>query len=247
MSSSVFDHYNRHLGPIYAWMVGDFDAAAEQMATYFESVDLQPFESSTAVDLGCGHGLQAIPLAKRGFNVIAIDNCEQLLESLGSRISDLTVQTIHDDLRVFENHMSTPVDAIVCMGDTLTHLDSVDDVTSLVGSISRSLNPGGAFCTSFRDYASTELIGLSRFIPVRSDDERIHTCFLEYDSDVVHVHDLIHTRQSDGWTLSTSVYDKIRLAPSLLKEVAQQHDLELVHESTEQGMGYYTFRRRDDS
>jgi hypothetical protein len=39
---------------------------------------------------------------------------------------------------------------------------------------------GGLFAATFRDYVSAPLQGDARFILVRSDHERLLTCFLEY-------------------------------------------------------------------
>ena len=57
------------------------------------------------------------------------------------------------------------------------------------------------------------LVGSARFIPVRSDAERILTCFLEYAPDYVDVHDLLQERDGDAWRLRISVYRKLRLEP----------------------------------
>lgn len=244
MSSNTFEHYDQHLGPVYAWMVGDFTAAAQQMADYFDTIGLYPTETKRAVDLGCGHGLQTIPLVDRGFEVTAIDSCQQLLETLRSNAGELPIDTIQANLLMFPDLIRSPVDAIICMGDTVPHLSSMDDVHQLISSVSQSLIEGGFFCASFRDYTSSELTGTSRFIPVRSDDQRIHTCFLEYGSDVVHVHDLLYTKHEEGWVFSASVYDKLRLDPQVFKDIAQTHNLGLVHETVLRGMGYYAFQQR---
>lgn len=100
---------------------------------------------------------------------------------------------------------------------------------------------------SFRNYIQTELTGTSRFIPVKSDDSRIHNCFLEYDSTVIHVHDLLHTREQEGWSLSASVYNKLRLDPDVLKDLAHDHKLNLVSETTIRGMNYYSFQKQIES
>ena len=71
--ASVRDHYNRHLGPIYSWMAGEFESASQQSAAIFDELDLRSANNGIAVDLGAGHGLQSIPLARRGFNVFAVD------------------------------------------------------------------------------------------------------------------------------------------------------------------------------
>ena len=58
------------------------------------------------------------------------------------------------------------------------------------------------------------LTGTARFLPVRADDQRILTCFLEYGPSHVTVHDLLHEREAGGaWRLQTSAYRKLRLSP----------------------------------
>jgi len=77
-----------------------------------------------------------------------------------------------------------------------------------------TLKPGATFVITYRDLASVELFGLDRFIPVRSDDHRVMTCFLEYETaETVVVHDLINLRDDNGnWQLHKSCYRKLRLS-----------------------------------
>jgi hypothetical protein len=74
------------------------------------------------------------------------------------------------------------------------------------------LAPSGLFVLTFRDM-TVALNGTDRFISVRSDADRIMTCFLEYEAETVVVHDLIHIRQGADWALHKSSYRKLRLNP----------------------------------
>jgi hypothetical protein len=81
------------------------------------------------------------------------------------------------------------------MGDTLTHLASKADVRALFQDVFDALHSGGVFVITYRALTK-ELEGLDRFIPVRSDDSTIMTCFLEYESaESVVVHDPVYTRR----------------------------------------------------
>ena len=68
---SVKDHYDKLLGPVYSWMIGDFDQAYAANVALFEKLAVTPSTNDVAVDLGCGPGCQAVPLAERGFAVTA--------------------------------------------------------------------------------------------------------------------------------------------------------------------------------
>ncbi len=218
MISSVANHYAEHLGPIYTWMVGDIDAALARADTELDSLRLPAIESTAALDLGAGFGLHALPLARRGYSVTAIDTCETLLNELTARGSGLPIRAVMADLLQFRAHIDTPVDVILCMGDTLTHLPTQESVDSLLGDVAASLVEGGVFAATFRDYCSAPLLDDARFILVKSDAQRILTCFLEYSDSTVIVRDLLHQRENGAWRLRVSSYPKLRLAPERVME-----------------------------
>jgi hypothetical protein len=99
---------------------------------------------------------------------------------------------------------------ILCMGDTLTHLPDQGSVQGLFDDVAESLEDGGTFIVTFRDYSSA-LIESKRFIPVRSDSERILTCFLEYDDGAVTVYDILHERDGAAWRQRVSAYRKLEV------------------------------------
>ncbi|HEX3912129.1 MAG TPA: methyltransferase domain-containing protein [Steroidobacteraceae bacterium] len=205
-------HYQAHLGPIYAWMLGDLEAAFARAAAEIDDLPL-PADGGVAVDLGAGLGLHALALAERGFAVVAVDTCELLLEELRRRSGNLPIAAHLADLLGFRAFLSGPAQLIVCMGDTLTHLPSFAAVEALMDCVADALPRGGVFAATFRDYAARSLEGDQRFIPVRADEKRILTCFLDYGEDQVTVYDLLHERQDGRWQQRISRYPKLRLAP----------------------------------
>lgn len=243
MAGTVADHYAGHLGPVYTWMVGDLDAAFARSEAELDALPLPRGAGGTALDLGAGFGLHAIPLARRGFCVVAIDGCELLLQELAARGGGLPIRIVHADLAAFRTHVPRPVDVIVCMGDTLTHLPSHSLVESLLDDAAHCLVPGGVFAATFRDYVSSPLQGDARFIPVRADAERILTCFLEYADSVVNVHDLLHQRCDGAWRLQTSSYQKLRLSPAWVVERLSSGGLEAARQSAPGGMIRVTARK----
>jgi 2-polyprenyl-3-methyl-5-hydroxy-6-metoxy-1,4-benzoquinol methylase len=218
------------------WMVGELDAAFARSDGQFEDLSLPSKAESRAVDLGAGFGLHAIPLARRGFSVVAIDSYEPLLQELSARAGSLPIRTVNTDLLDFRACINAPVDLIVCMGDTLTHLPTHSAVASLFVNVAASLDRGGLFVATFRDYESAPLQGDARFILVRSDEERILTCFLEYGDTTVTVHDLLHYREGTSWRLRASSYPKLRLSPRWVVEQLSSLGLSVVRDTLPGGM-----------
>lgn len=209
---SVADHYQSHLAPIYAWMSGGLDAAIARGEAEIDAILPALPKTTRAVDLGAGFGMHSIPLGRRGCSVLALDTSSHLLEQLKGLAATLPVTAVEGDLLGFARYLDRPADLILCMGDTLTHLKDRSTTLELFDLAAETLRPGGKFIATFRDYTMA-LVGSARFIPVRSDAERILTCFLEYAPDYVDVHDLLQERDGDAWRLRISVYRKLRLEP----------------------------------
>jgi 2-polyprenyl-3-methyl-5-hydroxy-6-metoxy-1,4-benzoquinol methylase len=180
--------------------------------------------------------MHSLPLARRGYKVIAIDTYAPLLQELRSRAGSLAIDTINADLLDLRSHVSGPADVILCMGDTLTHLPDAASVDSLFASVAAALSPGGLFVATFRDYVSTPLQGDERFILVRSDEHRILTCFLEYSDKTVLVHDVLHERVAAKWQLRLSSYSKLRLAPESVVKALTSHGFSVRREAGLGGM-----------
>jgi SAM-dependent methyltransferase len=207
-------HYATHLGPVYAWMLGNRESAFRRCSAELEEMGIPSGPArSTALDLGAGLGLHSVALAKRGFNVTAIDSCRVLLDELRSHTAGLPITVVDADILAFPSYVSSPCDVIICLGDTLTHLPTLDAVDALLGEAVASLSEGGMFAVTFRDYTTKALGGNERYILVRRDENRILTCFLEYGPDHVTVHDILTQREEQQWVQRVSSYPKLRLAP----------------------------------
>lgn len=211
--ASVYDHYEKHLAPLYSWLAGGVEEAIGRGQGELAAVGLLGADGAGyALDLGAGFGMHAIPLARQGWKVLAIDSSALLLEELRAHPGGGSVTTVQDDLLGFPRHLSGRPDAILCMGDTLTHLPDRTAVRALFALASGHLPAGGRLVLSFRDY-SKALEGPDRFILVKGDASRLFTCFLDYGDDAVRVHDILHERGEDGWRMRVSAYDKLRLGP----------------------------------
>lgn len=233
-TGSAVAHYERLLAAHYSWMLGgDVREVAERQAGLLAELGVKG--GGVAVDLGCGSGAQTLALAGLGFSpVVAVDTSRRLLDELMTYVMDSdAVRPVHGDLRTALPEVTEPgtVAAVVCMGDTLPHLPSKADVPVLLGHVVRALTPGGHLVLTYRDLTA-ELRGTDRFIPVRSSDDQLLTCFLEYrDEDTVIVHDLLHTRTDGGWQQQVGSYPKLRIASAWLADQCRAAGLDVRHDA----------------
>jgi SAM-dependent methyltransferase len=233
--ASVEDHYSNLLAPIYLWMAGGIDAALAQGAGDVSKYVPARTDENVAIDLGAGFGMHSIPLARSGYTVAAIDSSPALLAELRKYSEGLSVRAVESDLLHFRSHVSAPANLVLCMGDTITHVQDQTSVERLFLDVANALAPAGRFIVTFRDYTNPPS-GEARFIPVRSDADRIHTCFLEETPQYMVVHDLLHERRGTSWSMRVSSYRKLRLSPDWITAALERAGLSAKLESGPRGM-----------
>ena len=241
--ASVCEHYQNHLANYYAWILGNTSVKIKENRKFFSDHDIQPIRSGLAFDLGAGCGFQSVPLAQLGFRVVAIDLSTKLLAQLKQNAKKLSIETICDDLSNFTHYDRGRIELVVCMGDTLTHLESFERVRALFDKVYSAVKSGGRLVLSFRDL-TVELRELDRFIAVKSDDHTIFTCFLEYEKDTVKVHDIIYEKKSPQWTLKKSFFRKLRISPDWTRNYLQSIGFTLEFDDEENGMATIIARKR---
>ncbi len=232
---SVKEHYDNLLAEHYTWMFGDHAAKVLENKEFFERANITPRRGGKALDLGCGSGFQSIALAELGFKVLGIDLCERLLEELKGRSAGLDIEVVQGDMldyRIYQD--KGPYEVAVCMGDTLTHLQEVENVNTLFENVYRNLESQGILALTFRDF-TTELKGVERIIPVRTEEDKLMATFLEYEENYVKVHDMIFIKSGSDWKLRTSVYRKLRIGLDQVRNFLAKTGFEIISSEVWEG------------
>jgi SAM-dependent methyltransferase len=222
MMAEAEEHYARLLAEHYTWMScgGDYEAKIAENCGFFASKGFgNPRLGGRVLDLGCGSGFQSLALAQLGFKVLGIDSSPTLLDELRARGNAQDVTTVQGDMRDRRLYEARgPFEVAVCMGDSLVHLRSVEEVAQLIRDVRQSLEKDGWLILGFRDLTA-ELRGIDRVIPVRSDDGRIMATFLEYTETHVQVHDMLFVREGVEWKMLKSAYPKLRIGAEQVLEM----------------------------
>lgn len=101
------------------------------------------------LDLGCGTGNHAIPLAQRGYQVHGVDISEDMLvharEKADSRLLDGSVKLVFTQGDIRSIDLGQRFDAALMMFAVLGYQLTNDDVLAALQSVRRHLRPGGLF------------------------------------------------------------------------------------------------------
>lgn len=240
---NVKEHYENHLGNFYSWMLGDFEEKQKEQEWYFTKNCIFPRSNKIALDLGAGNGIQSVSLAKLGFEVKSIDFNSQLIQELTSRKEDYNIEVIKGDFTDDGILTRYSPELVVCMGDTISHIESVEKLHEFIKSIYTISLPEALCVISYRDL-SKELSGNQRFIPVKSDQNRILTCFLEFFPERVVVTDILHEFENGNWVQKISSYEKLRLSVDYIRNTFTRFNFSLLHMEVIRNMNYLVFGKK---
>ena len=97
------------------------------------------------LELACGTGRVAIPLAKEGFLVTGIDISDSMLTEAGSKSSQegIIVEWVKADIRDFKLGKKFP--SIIFPANTICHLLDLEDLELCLSCVKRHLRPNGRF------------------------------------------------------------------------------------------------------
>ena len=126
----------------------DYEAECDLIEEVFHRyADKQPVKS--ILDLGCGTGNHAIPLAKRGYQVTGVDRSSEMITQakakLQSQISSSQSQTqfLEGDVRSLD--LDRQFDIVIMMFAVLGYQLTNNNVSDTLRTVRRHLKQGGVF------------------------------------------------------------------------------------------------------
>jgi SAM-dependent methyltransferase len=123
-----------------------FNLAIGLMTSQTVQVILDRLEApASIVDFGAGTGRISIPLAEKGFNVTAVEPCQEMLDQLSKKEwnGNGSIQTIKSNMESFEG--DGKYDAATCVFTVLLYLIDEQSQARSLHAAYHSLKPGGIF------------------------------------------------------------------------------------------------------
>jgi SAM-dependent methyltransferase len=154
--AAIAEAYARHWGP----------SSAAMMLPVLKIVLLPRLPPQARIlDLCCGTGDVASQLEGLGYRVAAVDGTAELIEV--ARRQHSRVQFEVSTAQAFRRPDS--FDGVICLYDSLNHMASLDELTTVFGNCFASLAPGGWFLFDLNDEAGFEARWRGEFSIIEPD------------------------------------------------------------------------------
>lgn len=131
----------------------DWNARAESEGQFFIDI-LKARDKHKILDVATGTGFHSVQLLKAGFDVTSADgNAEMLTKAFeNARDKDLMLQTVHADWRWLNKDVHGKFDAIICLGNSFTHLHDEMDRRRALAEFYAALKWDGILIMDQRNY-----------------------------------------------------------------------------------------------
>ncbi len=131
----------------------DWNARAESEGQFFIDI-LKARGKENVLDVATGTGFHSIQLLQAGFNVTSSDgNAEMLSKAFeNARKRELVLQTVHADWRWLNKDVHGKYDAIICLGNSFTHLHDEMDRRRALAEFYAALKWDGILILDQRNY-----------------------------------------------------------------------------------------------
>lgn len=184
-------------------------------------------EGDRALDLCCGPGRHAVPLARRGFEVTGVDRHEAFLERARRRAADagVDVEWVREDMRRFVRPAA--FDLAVNLYTSFGYFEDDRDDILVLENVRRCLAPGGVFVI---EVTSREWIAenFEETISDESDDGAVlfrrHRIVDDWQR-IENTWTLVEGERAESWRFSMRLYSGPELKAMLLDAGFDEVDL----------------------
>jgi len=205
MNQNASDFYN-NISDTYDEMF-DFENDLKSAEKIIAELKKQ-FSFKTSLDIGCGTGSFTIALSRSDAKTTGVDLSTSMIDLAknNSLAYKQNIDFVNSGMTDLINNIDDKFDLIMCMGNTLPHLLTKEDLLTMLSSCKQLLNPGGHLVLNLLNYdrilsSKERIIGITKsgdheFIRF-NDFQEPYVCFnlLEIDwSQKTPLHKITNTR-----------------------------------------------------
>ena len=116
-------------------------------------------EGDSILDVGAGTGNMAIPLSQKGYYVTALEPEESMAEQIRSKAQTLQLP-IHVTTKTMQqlDQLNENYQGIYCIGNTLAHLQNLEEIQTFFQQAYEKLQPEGTFILQIVNFEKKNFI-----------------------------------------------------------------------------------------
>lgn len=135
------------------------------------------------LDLGCGTGKLTNILSDKGFDMIGVDNSEEMLNVAMDERQDRDILYLCQDMREFE--LFGTVKSVISICDSINYITDSDDLLSVFKLVNNYLDPGGIFIFDINTYYKySEILGETTIAENRDEASFIWENYFDEESNI---------------------------------------------------------------
>lgn len=200
-------------------------------AAYFDEIirKFKTTKENILLDLACGTGSISEEMAKLGYDVIGVDNSDEMLGMAIEKKFDSgsAIQYLCQDMRSID--MFGTIDVTICALDSINHLHTLKDVRRVFERVALFAEPQGLFIFDVNTvYKHREVLASNTFTYETDDVYCVWENTLVPDTDEVKMHLEFFEHNDDGtYTRSSDDFSEYAYSEEQIEGLLDECGLEL--------------------
>lgn len=182
------------------------------------------------LDLACGTGSLSEEMCRLGYDVIAVDGSEEMLnEALDKKFdSGLNIQYLCQDMTKLD--MFGTIDVTICALDSLNHLPNLDAIKQTINRVSLFCEPGGLFIFDVNTpYKHKNVLGNNTFIYDMEDVYCVwQNTYTEEDNRVEMWLDFFEKQENGSYERYDESFSEIAFDDAVIEKIVAGSGMEIV-------------------
>lgn len=200
-------------------------------AAYFDMlIKKHGGKKNLLLDLACGTGSLSEEMCRLGYDVIAVDGSEEMLnEALDKKFdSGLNIQYLCQDMTKLD--MFGTIDVTICALDSLNHLPNLDAIKQTINRVSLFCEPGGLFIFDVNTpYKHKNVLGNNTFIYDMEDVYCVwQNTYTEEDNRVEMWLDFFEKQENGSYERYDESFSEIAFDDAVIEKIVADSGMEIV-------------------
>ncbi len=200
-------------------------------AAYFDMlIKKHGGKKNLLLDLACGTGSLSEEMCRLGYDVIAVDGSEEMLnEALDKKFdSGLNIQYLCQDMTKLD--MFGTIDVTICALDSLNHLPDLDAIKQTINRVSLFCEPGGLFIFDVNTpYKHKNVLGNNTFIYDMEDVYCVwQNTYTEEDNRVEMWLDFFEKQENGSYERYDESFSEIAFDDAVIEKIVADSGMEIV-------------------